>query len=212
MVTTLKEFVTQVQVEPESADKKKKIGIIGGTFNPPHVGHLIIAEQVTDKLGLDKVYFMPNAKPPHIDSKEAIDPIDRARMVLAAIAGNSHFDIELLEVQRGGKSYTYNTMLQLTIEHPNYDYYFIIGGDEVAYLNTWYRIDDLLHLVKFVGVNRPGQSRESAYPVLWVDVPNLAISSTDIRQRITQHKSVRYLVPDLVAAYIVENGLYLNDR
>lgn len=212
MVTTLKEFVTQVQVESESADKKKKIGIIGGTFNPPHVGHLIIAEQVADKLGLDKVYFMPNAKPPHIDTKEAIDPIDRARMVQAAIAGNCHFDIELLEVQRGGKSYTYNTMLQLTIEHPNYDYYFIIGGDEVAYLNTWYRIDDLLHLVKFVGVNRPGQSRESAYPVLWVDVPNLAISSTDIRQRITQHKSVRYLVPDLVAAYIVENGLYLNDR
>ena len=212
MVTTLKEFVTQVQVEPESADKKKKIGIIGGTFNPPHVGHLIIAEQVADKLGLDKVYFMPNAKPPHIDTKEAIDPIDRARMVQAAIVGNSHFDIELLEVQRGGKSYTYNTMLQLTIEHPNYDYYFIIGGDEVAYLNTWYRIDDLLHLVKFVGVNRPGQSRESTYPVLWVDVPNLAISSTDIRQRITQHKSVRYLVPDLVAAYIVENGLYLNDR
>lgn len=212
MVTTLKEFVTQVQVEPESADKKEKIGIIGGTFNPPHVGHLIIAEQVADKLGLDKVYFMPNAKPPHIDTKEAIDPIDRARMVQAAIAGNSHFDIELLEVQRGGKSYTYNTMLQLTIEHPNYDYYFIIGGDEVAYLNTWYRIDDLLHLVKFVGVNRPGQSRESVYPVLWVDVPNLAISSTDIRRRITHHKSVRYLVPDLVAAYIVENGLYLNDR
>ena len=212
MVATFQQFVTQLQLEPETAEKKQKIGIIGGTFNPPHIGHLIIAEQVADKLGLDKVYFMPNAKPPHVDVKEAIDPIDRARMVHAAIMGNSRFDIELLEVQRGGKSYTYNTMLQLKLEHPNYEYYFIIGGDEVAYLKTWYRIDDLLNFVKFVGVNRPGQPKQSAYPVIWVDVPDLMISSTDIRKRISHHQSVRYLVPDLVAGYIVENGLYLNDK
>lgn len=212
MVATFQQFVTQLQLEPETAEKKQKIGIIGGTFNPPHIGHLIIAEQVADKLGLDKVFFMPNAKPPHVDVKEAIDPIDRARMVQAAIMGNSRFDIELLEVQRGGKSYTYNTMLQLKLEHPNYEYYFIIGGDEVAYLKTWYRINDLLNLVKFVGVNRPGQPKASAYPVTWVDVPDLMISSTDIRKRISRHQSVRYLVPDLVAAYIVENGLYLNDK
>ncbi|KAA8433260.1 nicotinate-nucleotide adenylyltransferase [Weissella sagaensis] len=212
MVATFQQFVTQLQLEPEVAKNKQKIGILGGTFNPPHIGHLIIAEQVADKLGLDKVYFMPNAKPPHVDFKAAINPIDRARMVQAAIVGNSRFDIEPLEVQRGGKSYTYNTMLQLKLEHPNYEYYFIIGGDEVAYLKTWYRIDDLLKLVKFVGVNRPGQVKESAYPVIWVDVPDLMISSTDIRQRISRHQSVRYLVPDLVAAYIVENGLYLNDR
>lgn len=212
MVATFQQFVTQLQLEPETAEKKQKIGIIGGTFNPPHIGHLIIAEQVANKLGLDKVFFMPNAKPPHVDVKEAIDPIDRARMVQAAIMDNSRFDVELLEVQRGGKSYTYNTMLQLKLEHPNYEYYFIIGGDEVAYLKTWYRINDLLNLVKFVGVNRPGQPKVSAYPVTWVDVPDLMISSTDIRKRISHHQSVRYLVPDLVAAYIVENGLYLNDK
>lgn len=212
MVATFQQFVTQLQLEPETAEKKQKIGIIGGTFNPPHIGHLIIAEQVADKLGLDKVFFMPNAKPPHVDVKEAIDPIDRARMVQAATMGNSRFDVELLEVQRGGKSYTYNTMLQLKLEHPNYEYYFIIGGDEVAYLKTWYRINDLLNLVKFVGVNRPDQPKVSAYPVTWVDVPDLMISSTDIRKRISHHQSVRYLVPDLVAAYIVENGLYLNDK
>jgi nicotinate-nucleotide adenylyltransferase len=185
MVATFQQFVTQLQLEPGVAKNKQKIGILGGTFN---------------------------AKPPHVDFKAAINPIDRARMVQAAIVGNSRFDIEPLEVQRGGKSYTYNTMLQLKLEHPNYEYYFIIGGDEVAYLKTWYRIDDLLKLVKFVGVNRPGQVKESAYPVIWVDVPDLMISSTDIRQRISRHQSVRYLVPDLVAAYIVENGLYLNDR
>ncbi|MGL5688308.1 MAG: nicotinate (nicotinamide) nucleotide adenylyltransferase, partial [Weissella cibaria] len=140
------------------------------------------------------------------------DPLHRAKMVQAAIAGNSHFGLELLEVQRGGKSYTYNTMLQLKVEHPNYEYYFIIGGDEVAYLKTWYRIDDLLKLVNFVGVNRPGQPRESDYPVKWVEVPNLEISSTDIRKRIATKQSVRYLLPDMVAAYIVENGLYMDDK
>ena len=100
-------------------------------------------------------------------------------------------------------------MLQLKVEHPNYEYYFIIGGDEVAYLKTWYRIDDLLKLVNFVGVNRP---RESDYPVKWVEVPNLEISSTDIRKRIATKQSVRYLLPDMVAAYIVENGLYMDDK
>ena len=98
------------------------------------------------------------------------------------------------------------------MEHPNYEYYFIIGGDEVAYLKTWYRIDDLLKLVHFVGVNRPGQPRVTDYPVEWVAVPNLEISSTDIRKRIANKQSVRYLLPDMVAAYIVEKGLYMDDK
>ncbi len=212
MINTIEKTVTQAQAERALIGETKKIGILGGTFNPPHVGHLVIAEQVADKLGLDKVYFMPNAKPPHVDVKQAIDPLHRAKMVQAAIAGNSRFGIELLEVQRGGKSYTYNTMLQLKVEHPNYEYYFIIGGDEVAYLKTWYRIDDLLKLVHFVGVNRPGQPRVTDYPVEWVAVPNLEISSTDIRKRIANKQSVRYLLPDMVAAYIVEKGLYMDDK
>jgi len=212
MINTIEKNVTQLQAERGFVGEKKKIGIIGGTFNPPHLGHLMIAEQVIDQLGLDKVYFMPNAKPPHVDPKGAIDPLHRAKMVQAAISGNPHFGIELLEVQRGGKSYTYQTMLQLKIEHPNYEYYFIIGGDEVNYLKTWYRIDDLLKLVTFVGVNRPGEPRSNAYPVKWVEVPNLDISSTDIRQRLAQQRTVRYLVPDAVATYIAENGLYTDDK
>ena len=212
MINTIEKTMTQAQAERSFVGETKKIGILGGTFNPPHLGHLVIGEQVAEQLGLDKVYFMPNAKPPHVDPKGAIDPLHRAKMVQAAIAGNSHFGLELLEVQRGGKSYTYNTMLQLKVEHPNYEYYFIIGGDEVAYLKTWYRIDDLLKLVNFVGVNRPGQPRESDYPVKWVEVPNLEISSTDIRKRIATKQSVRYLLPDMVAASIVENGLYMDDK
>lgn len=206
-------IITQAQtkVEFDFTGAKKKVGILGGTFNPPHIGHLVIAEQVANVLGLDLVMFMPNATPPHIDPKGAIAAKHRARMVQAAIAGNSHFDIELLEVQRGGKSYTFNTMLQLRLEHPNYEYYFIIGADEVNYLPKWYRIDELVKLVNFVGVNRPGQKIRTNYPVTFVDVVDVDISSTDIRRRLAQGKSIRYLVPDPVAAYIFEEGLYLND-
>lgn len=201
----------QTKVEFDFTGAKKKVGILGGTFNPPHIGHLVIAEQVANVLGLDLVMFMPNATPPHIDPKGAIAAKHRAIMVQAAIAGNSHFDIELLEVQRGGKSYTFNTMLQLRLEHPNYEYYFIIGADEVNYLPKWYRIDELVKLVNFVGVNRPGQKIRTNYPVTFVDVVDVDISSTDIRRRLAQGKSIRYLVPDPVAAYIFEEGLYLND-
>ncbi|MBM7616492.1 nicotinate-nucleotide adenylyltransferase [Weissella uvarum] len=197
----------QVATEPESA---QRIGILGGTFNPPHYGHLVIGEQVADKLNLDKVMFMPNAIPPHVDEKEAIDATDRVNMVRAAIHGNSRFDIELSEVMRGGKSYSFDTMEALTQQHPNNEYYFIIGGDEVAYLPTWHRISELMQLVHFVGVNRQGTPLETDYPVEWVQIPNLELSSTNIRERIANHQSVRYMIPDLVAAYIFEKGLYLN--
>lgn len=204
---------TKIQVETATVtdDAPLKVGILGGTFNPPHYGHLMIGEQVADQLHLDQIRFMPNALPPHVDEKKTIDAKDRVNMVRAAIMGNRQFDIELSEVLRGGESYTYDTMAALKEAHPNVEYYFIIGGDEVAYLPTWHRIDDLLELVHFVGVHRKGQPTETDYPVEWVEMPQLEISSTDIRQRIAEHRSVRYLVPDMVAAYIFKEGLYLND-
>ncbi len=204
---------TKIQVEATTVtdDAPLKVGILGGTFNPPHYGHLMIGEQVADQLQLDQIRFMPNALPPHVDEKKTIDAKDRVNMVRAAIMGNRQFDIELSEVLRGGKSYTYDTMAALKEAHPNVEYYFIIGGDEVAYLPTWHRIDELLELVHFVGVHRKGQPTETDYPVEWVEMPQLEISSTDIRQRIAEHRSVRYMVPDMVAAYIFKEGLYLND-
>lgn len=204
---------TKIQVETATVtdDAPLKVGILGGTFNPPHYGHLMIGEQVADQLHLDQIRFMPNALPPHVDEKKTIDAKDRVNMVRAAIMGNRQFDIELSEVLRGGESYTYDTMAALKEAHPNVEYYFIIGGDEVAYLPTWHRIDELLELVHFVGVHRKGQPTETDYPVEWVEMPQLEISSTDIRQRIAEHRSVRYMVPDMVAAYIFKEGLYLND-
>ena len=187
---------------------KRRIGIMGGTFNPIHNAHLLIADQVQTQLGLDQVRFMPDADPPHVDRKFAIDAHDRVQMVKLAIRSNPNFKLELADVNRGGRSYSYDTMLELTRQHPENEYYFIIGGDMVAYLPKWYKIDQLMRLVHFVGVKRAGYPIDSKYPVIWVDVPYVNISSTLIRRKIRQGQSIRYLVPDAVRKYIKEHQLY----
>ncbi|WP_171000668.1 nicotinate-nucleotide adenylyltransferase [Lactiplantibacillus pingfangensis] len=189
---------------------QRRVGIIGGTFNPPHMGHLIMAQQVGDQLGLDEVRFMPDAQPPHVDEKKTIPAQDRANMVQRAIADNPLFKLETAELKRGGKSYTYDTMKALKAQHPETQYYFIIGGDMVDYLHTWSHIDELVKLVTFVGIKRTGYPTTSQYPVIWVDAPLIDISSTQIRHKVSQGHTVRYLVPDTVAAYIKEHQLYEN--
>lgn len=204
---------TQVlsEIATETATKKR-VGILGGTFNPPHIAHLIIADQVCHQLGLDKVYFMPTANPPHVDTKKTIEAEHRLNMVKKAIQGNSKFDIETIEIERGGKSYTYETMLQLTQQNPTIEYYFIIGADMVNYLPKWYKIDELANLIQFVGVKRPGYVIESQYPLIWVDVPEIAVSSTSLRKNIAMGCPVNYLVPQKVLEYIHQEGLYHNEN
>ena len=137
-------IIEETEVETQIAfQDRKRIGIMGGTFSPPHLGHLIVAQQVGEQLGLDKIYFMPDAEPPHIDEKESISAKHRERMVRLSISGNPLFDIETIELERGGKSYTIDTMKLLTAMHPDTDYYFIIGGDMVEYLPKWKDIDAL---------------------------------------------------------------------
>jgi len=205
---TVNQTATKVLAEVVTDMPHKRVGILGGTFNPPHLGHLIMAEQVGDQLGLDEVRFMPDAQPPHVDEKKTIAAIDREHMVERAIADNPRFKLETTELKRGGKSYTYDTIKALKAQHPEVQYYFIIGGDMVDYLHTWYRIDDLVKLVTFVGIKRTKYSTTSKYPVIWVDAPVVDISSTQIRQKISRGHSVRYLVPDAVADYIKEHHLY----
>lgn len=203
---------TNVLTEVESLPEERiRVGIIGGTFNPPHIGHLVIADQVCQQLGLDKVYFMPDANPPHIDKKEAIAAEHRVAMVEKAIEDNPLFGLENCEIQRGGISYTFDTMLELTKAHPEIDYYFIIGGDMVDYLPKWYRIDELIQMVQFVAVKRPNYADSSPYPLIWVDVPAMEISSTGLRKKIKNGCSVQYLIPDKTLAYIKEKELYQND-
>ncbi|MEJ6400511.1 nicotinate-nucleotide adenylyltransferase [Nicoliella lavandulae] len=186
----------------------QNIGLLGGTFNPVHTGHLIVADQVRSQLGLDQVLLMPDAIPPHVDKKSAINATDRVNMLRLATETNPHLGIELAEIIRGGKSYSYDTIRELTNHFPNNNYYFIIGGDMVEYLPKWHKINELIKMVQFVGVKRSGYPITSHYPIVWVDVPMIDISSTLIRNKIRQNQSVKYLIPDAVDQYIKENHLY----
>lgn len=202
---------TFVEVQKQSHSKKRQVGILGGTFNPVHIAHLVMADQVGTSLGLDKVYLMPSNQPPHMDHKSTIDATHRIKMLELAVEDNPLLDIEKSELEREGKSYTYETMKILTDKYPDTDFYFIIGGDMVADLPNWYKIDELAQLVHFVGVKRPNYSMESSYPIIWIDAPNMNLSSTDLRKKITQGCSVNYLMPENVLHYIQEKGLYRDE-
>lgn len=212
--TTLKQPVisTEVQRKLINLNHRRQVGILGGTFNPPHLGHLVMADQVMKQLALEKVLFMPDSQPPHVDEKQTISGELRQAMVERAIFDNLNFELETAELQRGGISYTYDTIKILKQRHPDTDYYFIIGGDMVAYLPKWHRIDELVKLVRFVGVRRRDFSVHTPYPVIWVDSPLIDISSSMIRQRVVNHQSIHYLVPEGVENYIYEKGLYLERK
>ena len=132
-------------------------------------------------------------------------------MLKLATEDNPRLSLELSEIARQGKSYTYDTMKLLNEMNPETDYYFVIGGDMVEYLPKWHKIDELIKIVQFVGVNRPGSLKESEYPLMWVDVPLMEISSSIIREKIKMNCSVKYFLPDNVLEYIHKKGLYLND-
>jgi len=186
----------------------KKIGILGGTFNPPHIGHLIIANEVLDALELDEIRFMPNYVPPHKEQTEEVTAYDRLAMLERALYDHPSFIIEGVEIDRKGTSYTFDTMKLLTEQEPDASFYFIIGADMIEYLPKWHRIDELLQLVHFVGVKRPNYSEETEYPIIMVDVPQMFISSSVIRRKLRTGKTVKYLIPDSVVNYIKGNGLY----
>ncbi|MFL2095934.1 nicotinate-nucleotide adenylyltransferase [Marinilactibacillus psychrotolerans] len=198
----------EIGIENIHVEERRKIGILGGTFNPPHLGHLIIADQVRDQLGLEKIIFLPSANPPHAKGKTTIDAKHRVRMVEKAIELESQFELDFTEINRGGKSFTFDTIKSLTEQNPDIEYYFIIGADMVEDLPSWYKIDELVNLVQIVAVNRPQYSVETAFPLIFIDVPNIEISSSTIRQKISDQCSVKFLLPDKVLEYIEAEGLY----
>lgn len=186
----------------------KKIGILGGTFDPPHSGHLLIANEVLHSIKLDEIWFMPNQEPPHKLNSGGASTEDRIKMLELAIGGHSSFEIQAIELERSGRSYTIDTMKLLRSKYPQNEFYFIIGADMIEYLPKWRNIDELVSLVQFVGVNRPAYIEETVYPIINVSVPEMGVSSGLIRSRIKEKRTIRYLVPEPVRKYIEENRLY----
>lgn len=186
----------------------KKIGILGGTFNPPHIGHLIVANEVLHTLGLDEIRFMPNAVPPHkkLDGYTADE--DRLRMTELAIRDNDLFVLETTEIERSGVSYTIDTMREMIKQEPDHSFYFIIGADMIEYLPNWREVDELSRLITFVGVKRPGYSTDTPYQVMLIDTPEIQLSSTVLRKKAAAGETLQYLLPESVIRYIKEKGLY----
>ncbi|WP_342472704.1 nicotinate-nucleotide adenylyltransferase [Metasolibacillus sp. FSL H7-0170] len=186
----------------------KRVGILGGTFNPPHNGHLLMANEAFHALKLDEVRFMPNAIPPHKEVQLLATDEQRIQMLQLAISDVPYFKVEKSELESGGISYTYNTMHLLQEREPNTRFYFIIGGDMIDSLHTWYHIEELVTFVQFVGIKRPGTEATTTYPVQLLETPEMNLSSTVIRQRCQNDGPLKYIVPEAVEAYIRKEGLY----
>ncbi|OBZ11722.1 nicotinate (nicotinamide) nucleotide adenylyltransferase [Bacillus sp. FJAT-27264] len=191
-----------------------KIGIMGGTFDPPHIGHMLAAESARDTYVLDEIWFMPSHIPPH-KHEAGVSGEDRLAMVQEAVKDHPSFRTLDLEVLRGGVSYTIDTIRELQSEHPQCEFYFIIGADMVQYLPKWQSIDELVQRLTFIGVGRPGTPLELetlpdhiARRVILADMPQVDISSTMLRKRAAEGRSIRYMVPDGVYDYVQRGGLY----
>lgn len=203
-------------------EKRKKIGIMGGTFDPIHLGHLILGEKSYEQLGLDKVWFMPAGNPPHKkDRKGRASDEQRMEMVRLAIADNPHFELSDIEMNEEGYTYTYRTLENLKEQNPDTDYYFIIGADSLYTFETWkepLRICRACTLVVAVRNHIPMDELSREMELLnrkyngrfiRLDTMNIDVSSRHLREWTVQHKSLRYYVPDKVIAYMQEQGIYL---
>ena len=200
---------------------KKRVGIFGGTFDPIHMGHLIVAETIMDEFHLDKVVFIPAAVPPHKLDKQISPAKHRYMMTMLATCSNPRFQVSDMEMHRQGPSYSRDTLAQLLKEHgSDTEFYFIVGADSVENLHTWNRIDELLTMCHFIGASRPGCMPDMekiskrfgplAEKIHCLETPELEISSTEIRHRVGQKRTIRYIVPETVEQYIYKEKLYLD--
>ena len=197
----------------------KKLGILGGTFDPIHNGHIYLANAAYEVLGLDEVLLIPARIAPHKVGFDCAPARDRYLMTIFATEGKEYLKVSDIELKREGVSYTYDTIKELKNLYPDYELYFIIGGDTVEQLPSWYRIMDLLSMITFVAVGRPGyvnvidKAAEVLGPIVYdrvkmLDADEFSVSSTEIRRRIRNHRSLIGLVPEIVQEYIYLNGLY----
>ena len=186
-----------------------KIGILGGTFNPVHIGHLILAEEAREKLGLDRIIFVPTALPPHKDNLNIAPADKRLKMLKLAIRSNRHFAVSDLEIKRKGRSYTIDTLKELKGKYSQDELYFIIGSDLLKYLNEWKDLNEIIKMVKFVAATRPGFPLEQIPPYIkTLAIRAVDVSGFEVRECVKEKKSFRYLVPEVIFDYINKNNLY----
>ena len=198
----------------------KRIGIMGGTFNPIHSVHLIMAQVAYKKFHLDKILFMPSKNPPHKDNREIVSDAHRTRMIQLAIDGNNHFEFSDMELKREGTTYTSDTLTELTEKNPDTEYYFIIGGDSLWQLENWHEPETIFQKCHIIAARRGQVKRKEfrkkiAYyeekynaQISQLEMENIHISSKGIREHIQNGEPYSYYCPDKVSKYIAYHGLY----
>ena len=189
------------------------VALFGGSFNPPHIAHLIVAEVARDQFGFDEVWWIPNATPPHKRDATLAPAADRLAMTNAAVADHDHFSVCDIELQRPGVSYTVDTVQALQEQHPNTAFSLLIGSDSLDTFHQWRAPDTIAEAVQLIVYKRPGGAQSVAAPrfanqARYVAAPMLEISSTEIRHRCRSNRSIQYLVPHAVAQYIHTHNVY----
>ncbi len=190
----------------------RRVGIMGGTFDPIHHGHLIAASEVSNLYDLDEVIFVPTGEPWQKSERRVSPAEHRYLMSVIATASNPRFWVSRVDIDRSGPTYTIDTIRDIAVQRPDADLYFITGADALAQILSWKDAEDALRLAKFVGVTRPGYDLTAEHlprdSVTLLDVPAMAISSSDCRARVAAGRPVWYLVPDGVVQYISKHRLY----
>lgn len=200
--------------------ERRAIGLMGGTFNPIHYGHLVAAEASRDAFDLDQVIFIPAGQPPHKTNVFVADSEHRYLMTFLAIVPNQHFELSRVEIDRQGLSFTSETLRYFHQLDPSVDWYFITGADAILEIASWHDPDQIFRHAELIAASRPGYSLSKIYALEGLlgpermtrihplEVPALAISSSEIRERVRRGLSIKYLVPEAVEQYIAKNNVY----
>ncbi|RZI49612.1 nicotinate-nicotinamide nucleotide adenylyltransferase [Lactococcus kimchii] len=190
---------TKVELQTEEDEKRRAIGLFWGNFNPVHIGHLTIADQVRQQLHLEKVVFLPEHNTDgHV-----------AAMLTAALEGHPGLEVDACRLKAKNGAGIYQTVLELREENPECDFYFIVGGDMISGLSQWEHIDELLTMMQFVGVRRLRYRAGTSYPIMWVDVPVMDVSGSLIREQLHRGVKPNFLLAPKVLDYILKEGLYV---